>query len=108
MDGSQHRRLYQPGIGQGHKVIVAMDQVELGCVFKRLRDVQVFGYFRIDRPILFIASFYHRMQSGAGDRISSGEQGHIPSPFHQPFGDVAGHRLPGAILARRSSPGHRR
>ena len=104
----QHRRLHQPRIGQCHKVIVAVDQVKLRGVLKDLRDVQVFGYLGIDRRILFIALVHHRVQMGAGDRVGGGEEGHIPSPGHQAFGDVAGHRLPGAILARRRPPGNRR
>ena len=53
-------------VGQRHKVIVAVDQVKLRGVLKGLRDVQVFGYLGIDRAILFIAPFYHRMQTGRG------------------------------------------
>ena len=55
MDGSQDRRSHKPCIGQGHEVIVAVNQIKLGGVFEGFRDVKVFGYFGIDRPILFVA-----------------------------------------------------
>src|SRR5271154_3340347 len=49
VDRGQHRRLHQPRIGQGHKVIMAVDQVELRGVLEELRDMEVFGYLGIDR-----------------------------------------------------------
>ena len=108
VDGRQHRRLHQPRVGQRHKVVVAVDQVELRGVLKGLRDVQVFGYLGIDGRVLFIALRHHRMQMGAGERIAAGEERHIPSPCHQAFGDIAGHRLPCPVLPRGRPPGDRR
>ena len=105
---SQHRCLHQPRVGQRHKVIVTVDQVKLRGVFKGLCDVQVFGYLGIDGAILFVALVHDRMKLGAGERVPAGEQRYIPSPGHQPFSDVASHRLPSPILPRRRAPRNRR
>ena len=51
---------------------------------------------------------HHGMQASAGHRIPGGEQRHIPATGDEPFGDVASHRFPGAVLPRRRSPGYRR
>src|SRR5947209_487243 len=48
------------------------------------------------------------MQTSTGHGISASEQGHIPATGDKSFGDVARHRLPGAVLPRRSSPSYRR
>ena len=98
----------KPRVSQRHEIVVAVDQVKLGGVFKGLRDVQVFGDFGIDGAILFISAVDHGMQPGAGDRVARGEKRDVPTPRHQALGDVAGHRLPGAVLPRRSTPGNRR
>jgi hypothetical protein len=68
---------------------------------------KVFGYFGIDAGILFISLVHHSMEVSVGHRISGGEQCHIPATSDESFGDVAGDRFPGAVLSRRSSPGHR-
>src|ERR1700733_11298236 len=103
----QHRRLHQARVRQCHKVIVAVDQVELRSVLEEFRDVEVLGYLGIDRTILLIAALYHCVQVGTSNRVSGGEESYLPSPIHQALGDVSCHRLPGAILARRRPPGDR-
>ena len=108
MDRGQYRRLHQPGVAQRHKVVVAVDQVELPGMLKGFRDVQVFGYLGIDGTILLVTLIDHRMEPGAGDGVTSGEERHLPASSHQPFGDVAGHGLPGAILSRWGTPCNRR
>ena len=80
MNRGQHRCLHHPRIRQCHKVIVAVNQVELRSVLENLRDMQVFGYFRIDRTILFIAPVDHCMQMGAGDRVARWRRGSHPIP----------------------------
>jgi hypothetical protein len=108
VDGSEDRGLDQPGVGQSHEVVVAVDEVELSSALERLGDVKVFGYFGIDGGILFIPLVHHGMQVSAGYRIPAREQRHIPATGDEPFGDVASHRFPGAVLPRRRSPGYRR
>jgi hypothetical protein len=106
VDRGQNRRLHQPCIRQCHKVIVAVDEVKLLGVFKDLGDVEVFGYFGIDRPVLFITPGDDRMQVSAGERIAGGEESHIPAQVNQAFRYVAGNCFPGAILAWGRSPGN--
>ena len=43
MDGRQHRGLDQAAVTQSHEVVVAVNEVELGGVLERFRDVEVFG-----------------------------------------------------------------
>ena len=83
-----------------------MNEVKVCGVLKDLGDVQVFGYFGIDRPILFITPGDDRMEMGAGEGIGGGEESHIPAQVNQAFRYVAGHCFPGAILAWRRSPGN--
>src|SRR5450631_518839 len=46
------------------------------------------------------------MQVSAGDRIPASKQCHVPATGDEPFGYVASHRFPSAILPRRRSPGY--
>ena len=108
VDGREDRRLHQPGVGQRHEVVVAVDEVELSGVLERFGDVKVLGYFGIDGGILFIPPVDHGMQASAGHGIPGGEQRHIPATGDQSFGDVAGDRLPRAVLPGRRSPGYGR
>jgi hypothetical protein len=61
----------------------------------------------VARPVLLEAPVCHRVQPGAGDRIPGREQRHVPAAGDQAFGNVAGHRFPGATMAGRCSPGDR-
>jgi hypothetical protein len=87
---------------------MAVDEVKLSSVLERFGDVKVFGYFGIDGGILFIPPVYHGMEVSAGHRIPAGEQRHIPATGDQSFGDVAGDRLPRAVLPGRCSPSYGR
>jgi hypothetical protein len=85
-----------------------MDEVKLGSVLERLRDMKVFSYLGIDGRILFIPPIYDGVEVSASHGISGSKQGHIPVARHEPFSDVARDRLPGAVMARRCSPSHGR
>src|SRR5690242_17191035 len=87
---------------------MAVDKVKLSSVLERFRNVKVFGYFGIDGGVLFIPSVHYGMQVSAGHRIPAGEQRHIPATGDESFGDVAGDRLPRAVMAGRCSPGYGR
>ena len=108
MDGGQDRCPDQAAVAQGHEVVVAVNEVELGGVLERFRDVQIFGHLGIGGGILLIALVDHGVEPGAGDRIPGGEQGHVPAAPDQAFGQVAGHRFPGAVVPGRRPPGDRR
>ena len=108
VDGSEHRRPHQAGVRKRHEIVVAVNEIELGGVLEGFRDVEVLGDFRIDGAVLFVPAFDHRMQPRAGHGVPGGKQGYVPTAGHQAFRNVAGHRLPRAVLPRRSAPGHRR
>ncbi len=108
MDGGQNRCLDQAAVTQSHEVVVAVNEVELGGVLERFRDVKVFGHLGIGGGVLLIALVDHGVEPGAGDRVPGGEQGHVPAARDQAFGEVAGHRLPGAVVPGRGPPGDRR
>jgi hypothetical protein len=108
MDGRQDGCLDQPGVGQSHEVVVAVDEVKLSRVLERFGDVKIFGYFGIDGGILFIPFVHHGMEASASHRIPAGEQRHVPATGHEAFGDVARYRFPGAVLPGRCSPGYGR
>ena len=59
MNGSEHRRLHQPDVGQRHEVVMAVDEVKLSCVLEHFGDVEIFGYFGIDGGIFFISPVHH-------------------------------------------------
>ena len=107
MDRGQHRGPDQAAVAQGHEVVVAVNQVELAGVLERFRDVKVFGDLGIGGGVLLITLVDHGVEPGAGDRVPGGEQGHVPAARDQAFGEVAGHRFPGAVLPRRGPPGDR-
>src|SRR5690348_18126231 len=108
VDGGEDRRSDEPCVGERHKVVVAVDQVELRSMFESFRNVKVFGYFGIDAAILLISFSNHSVETSTGHRIPGGEQCHIPATSYESFGNVTGHGFPGAVLSRRSSPGDRR
>ena len=108
VDGRKNRRLHESRVGQRHEVVVAVDEVKLSSVLKRFGNVKVLGYFGIDGGILFIPPVHHGMQVSSGHGIPGGEQCHIPTTGYQSFGNVAGYRLPRAVLPGRRSPGYRR
>src|SRR5579864_4226000 len=66
VDGSQDRCSYQPGVGQSHEVVVAVEEIKLSSVLEGFRDVKVFGYFGIDGGILFTSLVHDGMQASAG------------------------------------------
>src|SRR5579862_6672631 len=101
----EDRSLYQACVRQSHEVVMAVDEIELSGVLEGLGNMKVFGDFRIDPWILFISSSYDGVKPGAGDGIAGGEQCHIPTAGGEPFGNVAGNRLPCAVMPRRRSPG---
>ena len=88
-----------------HEVVMAVDEVKLGSVLEHFGDVKVFGSFRIDSRIFFIAPIYYGMEVSASHRIPGGEQRHVPTPRDQSFGDVARDSLPRAVLPGRCSLG---
>src|SRR5690348_261029 len=108
VDGGEDWCSDEPCVGERHKVVVAVDQVELRSVFKSFGNVKVFGYFGIDAAILLISFSNHSVETSTGHRIPGGEQCHIPATSYESFGNVTGHGFPGAVLSRRSSPGDRR
>jgi hypothetical protein len=73
MDRGQDRRLDQPAIGQGHKIVVAVYQVKLGCMLECFGYVKVFGYFGIDIGIFFIALVHCGVKASTGYRVPAGE-----------------------------------
>src|SRR5271166_1108279 len=87
---------------------MAMDQIKLSGVFECFRNMEIFRDFGIHRAILFVALVDYGVQLRPGNGILGSEQRDVPATGHKPFGDVASHCLPGAILPRRSSPGNRR
>src|ERR1700761_6986666 len=97
VDGGQHWSLDQARVAERHKVIVAMNQVELRRMLKRLGNVQVFGYLGIKRTIFFVPLLDNGMQARPCNRIPGCKEGHVPSSGYEALGDIAGHRLPGSI-----------
>ena len=69
MNGGEHRCLDQSRVAQGHEVVVAVDQVEFGGVFKHFGDVEVFTYFGIDGGIFFISLIDDGVQAGSLVRL---------------------------------------
>src|SRR5690348_1718353 len=98
VDGGEDWCSDEPCVGERHKVIVAVDQVELRSMFENFGNEKVFGYFGIAAAILFISLFRHSVEVSAGHRVLGGEQRHIPTTSYESFGNVAGHGFPGAIL----------
>jgi hypothetical protein len=107
MDGRQNRCPDQAAVTQNHEVVVAVNQVELVGVLEYFRDVKVFGHLGIGGGVFLIALVNHGVKPGAGDRVSGGEQGHVPAACDQTFRKVAGHCFPGAVVPGRCPPSDR-
>ena len=107
MHSGEHRCLHQPRIGERHEVVMAMDQIKFSGMFEGFRDVEIFGDLGIRIGILFVTLLDYAMQIRFGDGIFRREQSDVPTTGDKSFGDIAGNRLPSAILPRRSAPGGR-
>ena len=107
MNGGQHRCPDETAVAQGHEVVVAVNQVELVSVLERFGDVKVLGDLGIGGGVLLITPVDHGVEPGARDGVPGGEQGYVPAARDQAFGEVAGHRFPGAVVPGRGPPGDR-
>ena len=87
---------------------MAVDEVEIRGMLEHFGDVKVLSHLGIYAAILFVPAFDHGMQTRAREGVPGSEQRDIPATRYQSFGDVAGDRLPRAVLPRRRAPCHRR
>ena len=108
VDRRHHGGRDQPREGERHEIGLIVNKVELTGLLEDVGDVEHLPHFRVDRGIFGIGRRADAIQLGCRLAIHCGEQGDVDTARHQRLRQETRHLLPGAVMARRCTPGDRR
>src|SRR5581483_8787253 len=95
----------EPAPGQRQEVEVVVDQVELAGGLGQRCDVERLEHLDVVGAVLLVAAVHDRPEPGPGTGIGGGVQRDVHAEVDEPVGEGGHHLLPGAVVARRSTPG---
>ena len=98
----------QPREGERHEIGLVVNKVELTGLLEDMGDVEHLPHFRVDRGILGIGRRADAVQLGCRLAIHCSEKGDVDAARHERLRQETRHLFPGAVMARRCTPGDRR
>ncbi len=108
VDRRHDRGSDQPREGERDEIGLVVNEIELTSLLKDVGDMEHLPHFCVDRGILGIGRRADGIEPACRPAVLGGEQGDVDTARDQGLGQETRHLLPGAVMARRCTPGDRR